>query len=65
MAKKKEKGFLLTKKLTHQEIANLAGTTRSTATKVINGLIDSDKIIKKDGYLMLIKDEIWVKKKIN
>ena len=51
--KKQDKGYLISKKITHQELANLVGTTRSTTTKILNKLADEDKLINKKGYLLL------------
>ncbi len=48
-----EEGTLITKKITHQELANLVGTTRVTITKLLNKLKEEDKIIMKDRYLIL------------
>jgi CRP-like cAMP-binding protein len=49
-------GIVITKKITHQELANLVGTTRETITKLLNELIEGGLIIVKKRYLILIDE---------
>jgi CRP/FNR family transcriptional regulator len=53
-------GVLITKKITHQELADLIGTTRVTTTKILNKLEKEDKILSKERYL-IIKDNQLIK----
>ncbi|MGM0502498.1 MAG: Crp/Fnr family transcriptional regulator [Bacillota bacterium] len=50
-----EQGILINNKITHQELANLVGTTRATITKLLGELVESDKLIIKNRYLILKK----------
>ncbi|MBM7556672.1 Crp/Fnr family transcriptional regulator [Halanaerobacter jeridensis] len=50
-----ENGILINKKITHQELANLVGTTRATITKLLGELIEEDKVEIKNRYLILKK----------
>lgn len=49
-----KEGTVITKKITHQELANLVGTTRETITKLLNELIEEGIIIVKQRYLILV-----------
>jgi len=51
----KKEGVLIEKKITHQELANMAGTTRATATKILNKMARDGDLKFKDG-LILIKN---------
>ncbi|GAB6098365.1 Crp/Fnr family transcriptional regulator [Halanaerocella petrolearia] len=51
----KKVGILITKQITHQELANLVGTTRATITKSLNKMAEEDKILIKDRYIYLTK----------
>jgi CRP/FNR family cyclic AMP-dependent transcriptional regulator len=42
-------------KITHQEIANMVGSSRETVTRIMNELIDRGYIIKKDRQIRLLK----------
>ena len=55
---KQKKGILISEQLTHQELANLVGSTRGTITKLLNKLAQEDKIINKQGYILL-KDQFF------
>ena len=48
-----ENGILINKKITHQELANLVGTTRATITKLLGELAEENKLEMKDRYLIL------------
>jgi len=50
---KREEGILIKNKITHQELANLVGTTRATITKLLGELVDEDRLLIKDRYLIL------------
>jgi len=50
---KREEGILIKNKITHQELANLVGTTRATITKLLGELVDKDRLLIKDRYLIL------------
>jgi len=42
-------------KLTHQEIANMIGTTRSSVTKTLKSLADNDLIYQQNKYIFLTR----------
>lgn len=46
-------GVLINKKITHQELANLVGTTRATITKLLGEFSEDEKIEIKNRYLIL------------
>lgn len=48
----REEGTLITEKITHQELADLVGTTRATVTKILNEMVAEDKLLIKDRYLI-------------
>ena len=48
-----QEGILINNKITHQELANLVGTTRATITKLLGELVEKDELIIKDRYLIL------------
>ena len=52
--KKNEDGYLLEIELTHQDIANMVGTTRETASRILSQL-------KKDGKLILDHKTLRIK----
>ncbi|AGB41283.1 cAMP-binding protein [Halobacteroides halobius DSM 5150] len=49
-----KRGTLITKKITHQELANLVGTTRATVTKILNQMMENNELLIKDRYLILL-----------
>jgi len=49
----RDQGVLITNKITHQELANLVGTTRSTITKILNKMERKNKLQIQDGYIIL------------
>lgn len=49
-----DEGTKINIKLTHQDIANLIGTTRSTVTKLINDLIQEGIIKIEDRYIIIL-----------
>ena len=48
-------------RLTHQEIANMIGTTRSTVSKTLKTLTDSSLIYQQNKYIYLTNDFIDAK----
>jgi CRP/FNR family transcriptional regulator, cyclic AMP receptor protein len=56
-------GIIIDLILTHQEIANLLGSSRVTVTKLINQFID-ENLIKIYKRKIVIKDEIRLKEKL-
>lgn len=48
------KGTKINLKLTHQELATMIGSTRSTVTKMLNELEDEGKIIKTGKYIIIL-----------
>ena len=57
LAKPHGKKFILQEKLTHQEIANMAGTSRETVSRILNELMA-------DGYITVDNKQITIHKKI-
>ena len=51
-------GVVLPKKITHQELANLIGSSRVTVTKLLNKLKEEEKIIIKERYLILPQNDL-------
>lgn len=51
-----EEGYMLEIELTHQDIANMVGTTRETASRVISQLKKEGKLIL-DHKMLLIKED--------
>lgn len=54
--RKKEEGYYLEIELTHQDIANMVGTTRETASRIISQLKKEGKL-QLDHKMLLIKRE--------
>lgn len=54
---KTKQGILISKRITHQELASLAGTTRGTTTKILNKMKDNNELYTKKGYIYLTADK--------
>lgn len=50
-----DNGVKINMKLTHQELANMIGSSRSTVTRILNGLEAKKKIMRKGNYLYISK----------
>ncbi len=48
--------FVIKEKITHQEIANMVGTTRETVSRVLNELIADGHIISSNKQIIIHKD---------
>ncbi|WP_018248444.1 Crp/Fnr family transcriptional regulator [Orenia marismortui] len=51
---RRDEGLLISKKITHQELGNLVGTTRESITKLINEMVEEKKLLVKNRYLILL-----------
>lgn len=51
---KVNKGTKINLKLTHQDLATMIGSTRSTVTKMLNELEDEGNIMKAGKYIIIL-----------
>ena len=57
----REQGMHLTARPTHQQLANMSGTTRETVSRVLKRLENQGHIITKGRSITILKEEYWAK----
>jgi CRP/FNR family cyclic AMP-dependent transcriptional regulator len=55
-------GVTIRNRPTHQELANMSGTTRETVSRVLKRLESQGYIISKGRQLIILREESWAKK---
>lgn len=56
-----EEGVTIRNRPTHQELANMSGTTRETVSRVLKRLESQGYIISKGRQLIILREESWAK----
>ena len=56
-----EEGIIIRNRPTHQELANMSGTTRETVSRVLKRLASQGYIISKGRQLVILREESWTK----
>ena len=56
-----EEGVIIRNRPTHQELANMSGTTRETVSRVLKRLQSQGYIISKGRQLVILREESWAK----
>ena len=56
-----EEGVIIRHRPTHQELANMSGTTRETVSRVLKRLESQGYIISKGRQLIILREESWAK----
>ena len=56
-----EEGIIIRNRPTHQELANMSGTTRETVSRVLKRLASQGCIISKGRQLVILREESWAK----
>lgn len=56
-----EDGVVIRNRPTHQELANMSGTTRETVSRVLKRLESQGYIISKGRQLVILREESWAK----
>ena len=56
-----EEGIVIRNRPTHQELANMSGTTRETVSRVLKRLASQGYIISKGRQLVILREESWAK----
>ncbi len=57
----REEGIHLATRPTHQQLANMSGTTRETVSRVLKRLENQGYIVTKGRTITILKEEHWVK----
>ena len=56
-----EEGVVISNRPTHQELANMSGTTRETVSRVLKRLESQGYIISKGRKLVILREDSWAK----